>query len=69
MPNRSLLFPLVSGLFSFTREATQLDVGIPAPAFRLPDQRGKIHDLGAYRGRWLVLYFYPKDDTPGCRVE
>ncbi|MES9994176.1 MAG: peroxiredoxin, partial [Candidatus Thiodiazotropha sp.] len=30
---------------------------------------GKIHDLGAYRGRWLVLYFYPKDDTPGCRVE
>lgn len=41
-------------------------VGQPAPEFRLPDQNGKIHSLGDYRGKWLVLYFYPKDDTPGC---
>lgn len=41
-------------------------VGQPAPDFRLPDQNGKTHSLGDYRGKWLVLYFYPKDDTPGC---
>mgnify|MGYP001562149586 FL=1 len=40
--------------------------GEPAPDFRLPDQNGKIHTLADYRGKWLVLYFYPKDDTPGC---
>ncbi|MEW8505233.1 MAG: peroxiredoxin [Candidatus Thiodiazotropha sp.] len=56
-------------LNALARETYRLDVGRPAPCFRLPDQSGKIHDLTAYRGRWLVLYFYPKDDTPGCRVE
>ena len=37
-----------------------------APDFKLPDQTGKTHQLADYRGKWLVLYFYPKDDTPGC---
>jgi peroxiredoxin Q/BCP len=45
------------------------EVGKPAPDFNLPDQDGKLHTLGEYRGKWLVLYFYPKDDTPGCTQE
>lgn len=40
-----------------------------APDFRLPDQDGNEHTLSEYRGDWLVLYFYPKDDTPGCTTE
>lgn len=40
--------------------------GQAAPDFKLPDQQGKYHALADYRGKWLVLYFYPKDDTPGC---
>ena len=40
--------------------------GQAAPDFKLPDQTGKLHQLADYRGKWLVLYFYPKDDTPGC---
>ena len=40
-----------------------------APAFDLPDQSGQRHKLENYRGRWVVLYFYPKDDTPGCTRE
>ena len=45
------------------------EVGKPAPDFNLPDQNGKYHTLREYRGKWLVLYFYPKDDTPGCTQE
>ncbi len=41
----------------------------PAPKFSLPDQFGTIHSLSEYAGRWLVVYFYPKDDTPGCTTE
>ncbi len=44
-------------------------IGKKAPAFSLPDQNGKTHTRGDYRGKWLVLYFYPKDDTPGCTKE
>ena len=40
-----------------------------APQFSLPDQDGKLHNLSAYAGQWIVLYFYPKDDTPGCTTE
>jgi peroxiredoxin Q/BCP len=40
-----------------------------APDFRLLDQDGKEHTLNDYAGKWLVLYFYPKDDTPGCTKE
>lgn len=43
--------------------------GSLAPAFQLADQHGKVHRLSDYAGRWLVLYFYPKDDTPGCTRE
>lgn len=40
-----------------------------APNFTLRDQNGQIHELKDYKGKWLVLYFYPKDDTPGCTKE
>ena len=46
-----------------------LKVGDPAPDFALPDQNGKIHRLSDYRGRYVVVYFYPKDFTPGCTRE
>ena len=44
-------------------------VGDPAPEFELPDQTGQLHSLEDYRDRWVVLYFYPKDGTPGCTTE
>lgn len=43
--------------------------GTAAPGFALPDQAGQRHELRDYRGKWVVLYFYPKDDTPGCTRE
>ena len=43
--------------------------GVAAPAFSLPDQHGKTRTLEDFAGRWLVLYFYPKDNTPGCTTE
>ena len=44
-------------------------VGDPAPEVALPDETGTVHRLADQRGRWTILYFYPKDDTPGCTVE
>ena len=46
-----------------------LEAGMPAPDFTLTDQSGQAHRLSDYRGRTVVLYFYPKDDTPGCTKE
>jgi len=46
-----------------------LEIGIPAPEFELPDETGKNHRLSDYRNKTVVLYFYPKDDTPGCTKE
>jgi thioredoxin-dependent peroxiredoxin len=43
--------------------------GQAAPAFKLQDQKGEWHTLAQYHGQWVVLYFYPKDDTPGCTTE
>jgi peroxiredoxin Q/BCP len=48
---------------------TQPAVGELAPEIALPDETGTVHRLSDQRGRWTVLYFYPKDDTPGCTVE
>jgi peroxiredoxin Q/BCP len=45
------------------------EVGSAAPGFHLQDQNGDWHDLSDYRGSWLAIYFYPKDDTPGCTTE
>ncbi|WP_287909667.1 peroxiredoxin [Acinetobacter sp.] len=44
-------------------------VGKPAPSFKLQDQNSKWHELSQYKGKWVVLYFYPKDDSPGCTQE
>jgi peroxiredoxin Q/BCP len=48
---------------------TLIEPGRKAPAFALKDQHGSLHRLSDYAGRPLVLYFYPKDDTPGCTQE
>jgi len=44
-------------------------VGNPAPEFELADQNGRLHSLEDYRNQWVVLYFYPKDETPGCTTQ
>jgi peroxiredoxin Q/BCP len=46
--------------------ANTLETGHVAPEFQLTDQYGETHSLEKYSGQWVVLYFYPKDDTPGC---
>ena len=43
-----------------------LEIGTKAPDFSLPDQNGNVHTLEEYRGKKVILYFYPKDNTPGC---
>ena len=48
---------------------SQPEIGSLAPEFELPDQTGQLHSLEDYRSRWIVLYFYPKDGTPGCTIE
>jgi peroxiredoxin Q/BCP len=59
---------LLFGAAAAAADATP-PVGTSAPAFRLQDQLGVWHQLADYRGKWLVLYFYPKDDTPGCTTQ
>ena len=46
-----------------------IQLNTKAPAFSLPDQDGKIHSLKDYLGKKVLIYFYPKDDTPGCTTE
>ncbi len=46
-----------------------IEPGKAAPAFSLKDQSGKTHKLADYRDRWVVLYFYPRDNTPGCTIQ
>ncbi len=66
-----LLISLLAAV-ACTLPATASDVqmeGNPAPEFELPDQDGQLHSLEDYRDQWVVLYFYPKDETPGCTAE
>ena len=51
------------------RSAEQVAVGDPAQDFELRDQNGQLHAIEDYRGKWVALYFYPKDGTPGCTTE
>jgi len=46
-----------------------IHAGTTAPDFELPDENGKLHRLSDYRGKAIILYFYPKDNTAGCTVE
>lgn len=52
-----------------SEEAPSEMIGKKAPAFALPDQDGKVHKLGDYKGKYVVLYAYPKDSTPGCSAQ
>lgn len=64
-----ILATLVTMIMTFGSRgafAEPLKVGQPAPDFNLPDQNGKNHELSDYHGKWLALFFYVKDDTPGC---
>lgn len=49
--------------------AGEVKEGDPAPEFELRDQNGQLHSLEDYRDKWVAVYFYPKDDTPGCTTE
>lgn len=70
MPKKILsgLLMLLS-LLTASARAEVPAVGSTAPAFSLRDQNGTLRSLSDWRGKWLVLYFYPKDDTPGCTEE
>ena len=52
--------------FQTNMASTSPQIGEKSPNFNLPDAKGNLHNLAQYTGNWLVLYFYPKDDTPGC---
>ena len=64
---------LLIAFFGYTRyslaENNKLQIGDDAPNFSLNDAEGNVHHLSDYAGNYLVLYFYPKDDTPGCTKE
>ena len=62
----ALLLLLASVILWILRPGTQRPEGSAAPAFSLLDQDGQTRRLADYSGQWLVLYFYPRDDTPGC---
>jgi peroxiredoxin Q/BCP len=67
---RSLL--TIAALFALCLAAfasEHIAVGQSAPGFELSDQNGQLHSLEDYRDQWVVLYFYPKDQTPGCTTE
>lgn len=58
-----------NSIFSKQNTAQKEWVGQSSPDFKLQDQSGKWHTLNQYKGKWIVLYFYPKDDTAGCTQE
>jgi len=67
---KNLLLVLLSMAFSSHVLAEDpIMEGSEAPSFNLQDQNGVSHTLDEYRGQWLAIYFYPKDDTPGCTTE
>ena len=66
------LLTAILAVFAFTSIGIaneQPVVGGPAPEFELSDQDGNLHSLEDYRNQWIILYFYPKDETPGCTTE
>ena len=65
----TVLLLAVLGYRSFAGTSTTLRINDDAPDFALNDAQGHTHHLSDYAGKYLVLYFYPKDDTPGCTKE
>ena len=63
------IFLLVLLLITSSSVLANLEVGDKAPNFILNDQNNESHQLSDYEGRWVILYFYPKDDTPGCTTQ
>lgn len=66
---RALSIVLPASAVAVAAQAAELQIGQPAPEFTLPNQNAKTMSLADWRGKWLVLYFYPKNDTPGCTQE
>jgi thioredoxin-dependent peroxiredoxin len=69
MKSRTMFTLLMAATLFFVNHAALAagpKIGEAAPDFSLPDQNGQTHKLSDFRGKWLVLYFYVKDDTPGC---
>ena len=73
MPNHALRHIVIMLAAAMTVAGLALaatpQVGNPAPGFKLQDQEGKWHTLADYKGKWVVVYFYPKDQTPGCTTQ
>lgn len=63
------LLLVASAVMWMLRPGSRCREGMAAPDFSLPDQAGQTHHLGDYAGHWLVLYFYPRDNTPICTRE
>jgi peroxiredoxin Q/BCP len=66
---RSLMMLVLLAWLGAASAAEGPALGAAAPEFKLQDQNGKWHELKEYRGKWLALYFYPKDQTPGCTTQ
>jgi len=69
MTFNKILIKLVIAMLMMVTVNAAPSVGSVAPDFQLLDQHSKLHTLNNYRGQWLILYFYPKDNTPGCTIE
>ena len=66
---KQFFLALVLGISAVACAGQSPEVGSRAPGFNLQDQNGEWHELSDYEGEWLAIYFYPKDDTPGCTTE
>jgi thioredoxin-dependent peroxiredoxin len=66
---RFFAMTMLVAVAGFAYAAEGPSIGTPAPEFKLQDQQGKWHQLKDYRGKWIALYFYPKDQTPGCTTQ
>jgi thioredoxin-dependent peroxiredoxin len=60
---------LLFAMSACVKQEDMLGLGSKAPDFELPDQDGKLHKLSSYLGKKVLIYFYPKDNTPGCTAE
>lgn len=68
-PVTALIILAILMLTSAITVASELEANGPAPNFELQDQNGEWHDLNDFSGQWLVVYFYPRADTPGCTTQ